>query len=162
MKWKKIFAPANQAVYELWNEDKKLITLDFHPSTNSARVENEVEKRVFLIRKEGFLKNKTVLCNEYGVRLGYLINENNENHIRLNDQRFTYTIENNEGAELVIYDEVNRAPLVVCGLDTGKEKNSAKQDSRIKSLPVNALSWLLLALGWYMLQPAKKNELEYA
>lgn len=162
MKWKKVLTSASQEIYELWNNDKKQITLEFHPSTNSARIEHEAEKRVFLIRKEGFRRNKTVLCNEYGVRLGYLINENKESFIQLRNDRYSYTIENNPGSELVIYNESSHEPLVICGLDLGDE-NIKLNLQREKAVPVNALSGMLLSLGWFMLQPVVNEKiLEYA
>jgi hypothetical protein len=73
-------------------------------------VEGETEKRVFLIRKEGFLRNKTVLRNEYGIKIGELGHEHMQNFIDLNNERFFYTIHNNPLAELVIYKEskINR------------------------------------------------------
>jgi len=64
MKWQIASSTAKQEIYELWHKEKRLLTLEFHPATNSARIEYAGEKRVFLVRKEGFLKNKTVLCNE--------------------------------------------------------------------------------------------------
>ena len=106
MKWQIASSTEKQEIYELWNNDRKLLTLDFHPFTNSARIEYADEKRVFLIRKEGFLRNKTVLRNEYGVRLGQLGYEksnSSEGTIELNDEKFYYTIHNNPMAELAIY-----------------------------------------------------------
>ena len=57
MKWQLALSSEQQEVYELWHNDKKLLQLDFHPFTNSARIQYADEKRVFLIRKEGFLRN---------------------------------------------------------------------------------------------------------
>ena len=162
MKWEVAATSAKQEIYELWHNEKKLLTLDFHPFTNSARIEYADEKRVFLIRKEGFLRNKTVLCNEYGVRLGQLVHENKENFIELNNEKFFYTIHNNPLTELVIYKESMEFPLVVCGLNVNKG-NASVSIKKDKSLPNNLHSSLLLALCWYMFLPvAKENTIEYA
>lgn len=162
MRWEVIVSTRKQEVYELWHKEKKLLTLDFHPATNSARIDHPDEKRVFLIRREGFLKNKTVLCNEYGIRLGQLLYENKENFIELNHERFFYAIQNDPKNRVIIYKESIEHPLVVCALNITKENASLKLD-KDKIQPLNALSSLLLALSWYILLPvAKDNVLDYA
>jgi hypothetical protein len=133
-----------------------LLRLDFHPFTNSARIEYEAERRVFLIRKEGFLRNKTVLCNEYGIRLGQILMENKEKVIELNGEKFTYTIQNNPAPELIVYNLLKEKPLVVCGFNITKDKWD-------KTLFESVQSSLLLALCWYMFSPATHElMLEYA
>ena len=102
MKWEIASSSPTQEIYELWQDEKKLLTLDFHPTTNSTRIKYAGEKRVFLIRKEGFLKNKTVLCNEYGIRLGYLVNDNKETYVELNNEKFFYMIQDTPKPELII------------------------------------------------------------
>ena len=152
MKWQIAKSTLKQEVYELWNDEKKLLTLEFHPNTNSARIEYADEKRVFLVRKEGFLKNRTVLCNEYGIRLGYLVHDNKENYIQLNNEKFLFDINKNPLTELIIYKETKDHPLVVCQFDV-----------KGHTLPANLSSSLLLALCWYMFLPfPNKQTLEYA
>ena len=58
MKWETVSSTIGQSVYALWNNGKKLITLVFHSSSNAARIEYADEKRVFLIRDEGFQKKQ--------------------------------------------------------------------------------------------------------
>ena len=76
MKWVKLRTTDQNEVYSLVKADKNLLILDFNYRTNSARIEYAGTKRIFKIRREGFLKNKTVLCNEYGVKLAQ--HENDE------------------------------------------------------------------------------------
>ncbi|MBK5271354.1 MAG: hypothetical protein JJE22_10105, partial [Bacteroidia bacterium] len=152
MRWQMVLSTRKQEVYELWNKEKKLLSLDFHPATNSARIDHADEKRVFLIRREGFLKNKTVLCNEYGIRLGQLLHENKENFIELNHDRFFYAIKDQPKNEVIIYKESIEHPLVVCELNITNANTSIKFDTE-KVQPINALSSLLLALSWYILLP---------
>ena len=149
MKWQIAKSTLKHEIYELWNKEKKLLTLEFHPATNSARIEYADEKRVFLIRKEGFLKNKTVLCNEYGIRLGYLAQDNKESYIALNNERFFFDINKNPLPELIIYKESKDEPLVICELDV---KNN--------TLEANLYSSLLLALCWYMFLPVSRKQTE--
>jgi hypothetical protein len=162
MKWEIASSTGTQEIYELWHHEKKLLTLDFHPATNSARIKYAGEKRVFLIRKEGFLRSKTVLCNEYGIRLGHLVHENKENFVELNHEKFFYTIHDNPTTELIIYKESIDNPLVICGLNVNNS-SAPVRITKEKNLPVNSHSSLILALCWYMFQPvAEETRLEYA
>lgn len=164
MKWEIASSSSRQEIYELWHNDKKLLTLDFHPFTNSARIEYADEKRVFLIRKEGFLRNKTVLRNEYGVRIGQLGYERSnasEGVIDLNNEKFFYTIHNDPLAELVIYRETKEKPFVICGLKADNGNTSVKFSKENQLSPTQ--HFLLMALCWYMFLPvAKENMAEYA
>lgn len=72
MRWQPVSSSSNNEVYHLYKDDKKILTLTLNPFSNTARVECDKQKRVFLIRKEGFLRNKTVLRNEYGMKIGEL------------------------------------------------------------------------------------------
>jgi hypothetical protein len=113
------FNNRKSAGYELWHNEKKLLTLFVHPFTNSARIEYAAEKRVFMIRKEGFLRNKTVLRNEYGVRMGQLGHDKSnasEGQIELDGEKFFYIIHNHPVPELVIYHDTKDKPFVICGL----------------------------------------------
>lgn len=150
MKWQTVSTSPTQEIYELWSGDKKLLTLDFHPATNSARIEHPSEKRVFMIRKEGFRKNKTVLCNEYGVRLGELLHESKEDFIRLGNDRYNYIVRNNPKPEIVIYNDSVERPLVTCGLHIDSYMTPVKM-TKEKNPPANAQSSLLMALCWYTL-----------
>lgn len=162
MKWEIALSNGAQEIYELWHNEKKLLILDFHPATNSARIKYAGEKRVFLIRKEGFLKNKTVLCNEYGIRMGQLVNDNKAKYVELNNEKFFYLIKDNPMPELIIYKESKDHPVIVCGLNVNNVNASPRLKNE-KNLPVNSHSSLILALCWYMSLPvAEEAGLEYA
>jgi len=164
MKWEIALSTEHQEVYELWHNEKKLLTLDFHPFTNSARIEYAREKRVFLIRKEGFLRNKTVLRNEYGIRIGQLgfdKNKASEGTIDLEGEKFFYSIQNNPHNELVIYKETKDHPFVVCGLKAKDGNHSVEFNKNNQLKP--SQHFLLMALCWYMFLPvAKENMVEYS
>lgn len=164
MKWEITLSTSQQEVYELWHNEKKVLTLEFHPFTNSARIEYADEKRVFMIRKEGFLRNKTVLRNEYGMRIGQLGYEkwnSSEGTIDLNEEKFFYTIQNNPLAELVIYRDTKEKPFVVCGLKPGNGNTAVKFSKENELSP--SQHFMLMALCWYMFLPvAKENVAEYA
>lgn len=157
MRWESVNSSNGQREYDLWHNNKKVLTLTFHRTTNSARVESARERRVFLIRNEGFLRTKTVMRTEYGIRIGYLRFENN--FIEMNDKRFIYTIENEPLSQVTIYKESDKdKPFVVCGLNI----DSAHLENN-KKLPSGLEAGLLLALCWYMvLPPVKETKAEFA
>ncbi|HEX7846102.1 MAG TPA: hypothetical protein VF476_09915 [Chitinophagaceae bacterium] len=153
MRWENAGSGSNNEIYHLWHNDKKLLTLTLHPFSNTARLESAEEKRVFLIRREGFFRNKTVLRNEYGIRIGELGTEEQNNFIELNDERFYYYIHNNP-AELVLYKETKDKPFIACGFNV-KDGNASVRFEKDKT-PI-AQSSLLMALCWYMFLPVAKN-----
>jgi len=155
MKWETVTSTIGNSAYALWNNGKKLVTLVFNPSSSAARMESDEEKRVFLIRKEGFLKNKTVLRNEYGVRIGQAGSENNVSFIELNDERFFYSVETNQEPSVTIYKDSKDHPLAVCGLDV--EGANGNPTSVHGPLSEKAQYSLLMALCWYLFKPAVKE-----
>ncbi|MFN4314930.1 MAG: hypothetical protein ACK4E0_11585 [Chitinophagaceae bacterium] len=161
MKWEKVTSTIGQSAYTLWNNGRKLVTLVFNPSSNAARIESASEKRVFLIRKEGFLRNRTVLRNEYGVQIGYAGSENNRNYIELDNQRFFYEVEESaQQPSVSIYSaDRNDAPLAVCQFDN-KEKNNSQPADTKKPLHTQTQYSLLMALCWYLLPFVKENRLD--
>ncbi|MBL7747013.1 MAG: hypothetical protein JNM19_06270 [Chitinophagaceae bacterium] len=162
MRWETSSGTNNNEVYKLYKGEKKLLTLTINPFSNSARVECEGEKRIFLIRKEGFRKNKTVLRTEYGFKIGELGIENKEHFITVNDQRFYYTIQNNPLAELILYKESKETPFVACGL-SAEEGDTSVRFSKDSTLNNEPHPGLLMALCWYMFLPvAKENVVEFA
>lgn len=113
-----------------------------------------------MIRREGFRKNKVVLCNEYGVRIGWLSHDSKSDTIELNHEIFHYSTRNNPLPELVIYRDDINSPSVVCGIDVHSEGAPVKL-SNGRLLPRASYSSLLLALGWYVMLPeVSKNSLE--
>ena len=162
MRWETIASNSGNEIYHLYKDDKKLLTLTLNPFSNSARVECEKEKRVFLIRKEGFRRNKVVLRSEYGVKIGELGQENKENFIVVNEERFYYTTKNNPLAEMVLYKESKEKPFVTCSL-TVNEGTTDVLFSKDKGLSATSHPGLLMALCWYMFLPvAKENVVEFA
>src|SRR6266496_2317380 len=106
MKWLLISISSQQEVYELRNSKEKLLTLAYHPTSGTLRISSEDEKRVFLIGREGFLRRRTVLRNEYGVRMGQLSYDNNlenEGNIDIDDEQFNYILQANIPSKAAIY-----------------------------------------------------------
>ena len=162
MKWELVTSTPEHEIYHLYKDDKKRLTLVFNPYSSSARIECNKEKRVFLIRKEGFRKNRTVIRNEYGMKVGQFGQENGQQFITVNDEKIFYTTHNNPLAELVLFKETEEQPLVSCGIsiNDGATDVNFKKDKDLGNMPHPGL---LMALCWYMFLPvAKENTVELA
>jgi hypothetical protein len=160
MRWETITSTSNNEVYHLYKDDKNILTLSLNPFSNSAKVECEKQKRVFHFRKEGFLRNKMILRNEYGIKIGELGNENKGNFIDINDERFYYSIQNDPTAELVLYKESKDQPFVTCSLGA-KDGDPSVTFTKDKKLSETTHPGLLMALCWYMFLPvANENKAE--
>jgi hypothetical protein len=157
MNWETVTSGIGHKVYALWNNGRKILTLAFHSSSNFAKIECEGEKRAFTLRYEGFLKNKMVMRNEYGVRIGQISSENKENLIALNDEKFFYTITNDSEPKVIIYKESKENPLAVCALQVDNDK------SILPAVKASATHHsLLLAMCWYLFLPVSRNTPEFA
>jgi len=157
MRWETISTTDNHEVYRLKHREKTLLTLTLHPFSNTARVEKEDEKRVFQIRKEGFRRNKTVLRNEYGIKMGELGIENKVHFIDLGKERFYYNIQHNPQPELVIYKDSIDKPVLVCGLDVKSGETSIQLEKA--KMPASTSTSILMALCWYMFLPVTKEDM---
>lgn len=162
MRWETIKTTPDLEEYHLYKDDQKRLTLFYNPFSNSARVECNKEKRIFLIRKEGFRRNKTVIRSEYGIKIGEFGQENKKMFIEVNGERFFYTTHNNPLAELVLFKESKDQPFVSCGLhnNNGTAGILFKKEKNLGDMPHPGL---LMALCWYMFLPvAKENTAEFA
>jgi hypothetical protein len=134
MKWLSIISNPRQEIYELWNTKEKLLTLNYHADKGTLRVTANDEKRVLLIGKEGFLRSRMVLRNEYGVRMGQLNYETQESRgrIEIYEEEFNYVTQNNFPSKVAIYRR--NEMLAVCELPAVSENNDL----------------LILTLCWYI------------
>jgi len=162
MRWETILNTAKKKVYELWHKDKYVLSLIYNPSAGTARIESSDERRLFVISKEGLLKNKTVLRNEYGFRVGKLGHENHENFIELDGERFFYSIRNQPTDELIIYKESEEQPLIVCKISPAKASEAIELESG-KPIESTYGASLLMTLCWLLFQPFAKSKVrEYS
>lgn len=149
MKWTYVGANGNSEVYELWQKEKKLLAFYFNPSIGSARISYDNEKRAFQVRTEGFMKNKTVIRNEYGYRIGKLYYENdhvNQGYVETDSERlrFIYSV---TSREFLIYKPDDAKPFITCGLNLDKRVAGLAVGSQI---PQSHINCLLLFLCWYV------------
>jgi hypothetical protein len=154
MRWETVTATPTNETYHLWDNDKKMLSLTLHPFSNSARVESADEKRVFLVRREGFRRNKTIVRNEYGIKVGELGTDERGNYIHVNNERFYYIIQHDPRTELVLYKESPDKPAVVCEFTPGNRSSVHLK----KGKDLGSQAGLLMAICWYMFLPATKEE----
>jgi len=152
MKWLAITTRVQEKIYELWNSKEKLLTLAYHPASGTLRVSAEDEKRVFLIGREGFLRRRTVLRNEYGIRMGQLTYDNNQDKqgmIDVSEEDFTYILQNNSDPKASIYRNTELA---------------AVSELPAISADINSDNYdlLILMLCWYISTTVKKQVEEFA
>ena len=152
MKWLSITTRVQEKIYELWNSKEKLLTLAYHSASGTLRVSANNEKRVFLIGREGFLRRRAVLRNEYGIRISQLTYDNNQDNqgmIDVYEEDFTYILRSDPAPKASIYRnteilEVTELPAI------SEDINSDNYDL------------LMLVLCWYISTTVKKQMEEYA
>jgi hypothetical protein len=147
MKWLSVFSDSRQKIFELKASKDKLLTLTYHPLSNTIRISANDEKRVFLIGRKGFRKKQTVLQNEYGIRMGQLINEGGQDergNIDVYEDHYNYLL--HDSAKATIYK--NEDLFAECELP-----RISKSDNH---------DLLMLALCWYMTTSVRNHVEMYA
>lgn len=143
--------------YELWDDEKKLMTLSFNNFSQTAKIECLSSRRIFKIEKDGFLNTKTIFKNEYGVKIGEFAQEhwfNHEGLIVLNEEKFYYTTQKNPLTELIVYKNNPKEPLLACILKLNEEEKSIHiQKHKIS----NNYSIFLMALAWFLFLPTAEE-----
>lgn len=160
MKWVSIITSAKQEIYELWQENQKLLSLIYNATLGTARVTSDNLKRTFHIGKEGFLKSKTVLRNEYWVKMGQLEYEKHnsgEGSIDMNGEKFSYTIDAGISTELHIRNTASNEIFVDCNISSLINNNAIfEKDDHLNDVTYPCL---IMALCWYMFLPLPKENI---
>jgi hypothetical protein len=163
MKWVSLQHTDDSIIYTLQEEKKTLLTMRYKPGQHTARIETGIEKRVFIIEKQGFFKNRVVFRNEYGVKIGWLDCGNlfsNEGEITIDAEKFRYSIKNNPLAELLIFKDTKEEPIVRCSLTASQANDLSGVDwSNNQSMLKSNTYCLLLATCWYLFQPAARENI---
>lgn len=154
MKWFSISSEARQKTYELRAENEKILTLVYHSDPGTIRISANDEKRVFFVGREGFLRSRTVLRNEYGIRMGQVAQENtqDDNHgtIELSGEEFVYRIQGDGPFDVIITK--NGEMIAECELPETSKSISGNGNYDI----------LILTLGWWLSANIKKPVEEFA
>jgi hypothetical protein len=112
------------------------------------------EKRSLIIRKEGFLRNRTVLRNEYGIFLAQAQYDKNSlaaGIIALEDQHLSFQI----AAETLSYRVCNESGKLLFTYDISEIASTGSFSQQAQVL----LS-LLVSACWYNLLPVKEKKAE--
>lgn len=155
MQWVNVNKEKENNAYELWYNEKKVMSLSFSAATQIARLETGPEKRLFFVEKKGFFqKKRSVLKNEYGVKLGQLHSDNNaaeEGSIEMDGNKYSYTVNDNNEVSLALSDETGseRKPFLRCNI-TGVIDSAAALVQRSISFHDSKLPLLLMTLCWYL------------
>ena len=107
-------------------------------------METEKERRVLIIDDEGLLKTKSVLKNEYGVRIGSLNYDNfsdSQGSVDIENIKYRFNVKHGETPELNIYKGSRRNLVYNCQLVADDIK------SRIKG---SQTASLIIAVSWYL------------
>ena len=153
MKWISVNNSTSNQHYELWDAEIKLVSLSISNHTKISRIEYATDKRLFFIEKTGFLNSKTIIKNEYGIRLGELTGEDreaNEGMIELEGKKYAYTFNKNSEIGLILYNEEKNYPLISCSLSTIYDEVPAIL-KKARTLHDTKYPSLLMALCWYLL-----------
>lgn len=150
MKWVPARSSSDYEAYVLMQNNNKLLTLSINPRAGTVRIETRQDKRLFMMRMEGFFRSRCVLRNEYGVKIGRLAIQNADPDcgiVELENEVLQYRLQTNgPQPQLIIFRENEDVPLVRCDVVPGRS-NGAVQ--RIRSGMNQVLSGLLMALCWY-------------
>jgi hypothetical protein len=164
MQWKKITAGVAQT-YQLIEGNNTLVTISINHGSSILRAMSKSIQRVFFIHKEGFWKNRTVLKNEYGQRIGKLYYEKSHADtgiVEIEDKKFQYTFRNGPSAEIAVFTEGETNPVVACELVANEGQTMTKLN-RDGNFADRDMQYILFALSWYLFLPvAQKHDLAYA
>jgi hypothetical protein len=153
MKWELMQSSTEQDVYRLHDGGNKVLQLIFSPSSFSLRIDCNNNKRVFFVRREGFLKNRVVLRNEYGIRIGELGSENKQHFITMNDQKFFYS---GDRSQFVVTRDGDANPIMKCEIELNQELKT--EGFSKDKYPGNVHPGLLMAACWYKFQPVSTQK----
>jgi len=139
--------------FELWYNDKKLMGLSLSKQTRTARIDSGDDKRAFFIEKKRFQQNKTVIKNEYGVKMGELNTEQpdaNTGTIELDGKKYGYSLNENNSVALTLSNEAEK-PFLSCNLSAVIDTATSLVKKSI-SLHDTKYPYILTALCWYLLK----------
>jgi hypothetical protein len=117
MQWKTLKSTLGNTVFGLWSNGQKMLTLAYKNKPGTLYLETEDgTKRLFHYRKKGLFKKDLVIENEYGVDLGKLIKERQQEFIETDDKRF-FLRYHNDHKEVEIIDEEDQESLATVQLE---------------------------------------------
>lgn len=155
----------HQDLFVLSNGTEKQATISFNPATHTARVDCYGSKRMFIIEEEeGILQTRTILKNEYGVKIGQLNFDKwhtDKGFIEIEDEHYHYNWKNNSDTEVSIFKKKRREPLLSFTIDSKADTTYTSSDKKKKSHQ-DKFQCLLMSLCWYLFVPAHQTAMSHA
>jgi len=150
-----VHAPSSLGVkvFELRSEDKKLLTVVFNESGHSVKLETIGNRRTFKLEKEGILKPKTSIINEYGVKIGQFVADlmhPKDGRLSLNDEQYAVTHYRGTLNRLKVQEVHTRVNLFQC---TIFENANQSEIQFTEPITVEKFSTTILTLSWILLLP---------
>ena len=138
--------------YQLKENDKTIVQVRHRRDMNTARVETIKGQRVLIIEKEGLIKRRVVIKNEYGVEIGQMAFDNwsdSQGVVQLDNIRYKFTLNASSSQELYIYKGSRKNLVYQCNLAFEKGNQSQLKDHT---------SAFIISIAWYLhLQPVMEK-----
>jgi hypothetical protein len=139
--------------YVLKENEHTILKLRYKSKSNTARIETEIDQRIFIIEDEGLLKTRLVFKNEYGVSMGRLFFDGwSENHgvVETIDTRFRFVIRSGPAAGIMLYRNSRRNLVYSCNLSFEPLEHSTTTGTQNINLIKNRIAPFIISLSWYM------------
>ncbi len=149
MKWVSVNSSSTNERYELWTKDEKLASVSFSAKTHIVRFVSNLGMRLFFFEKRGLMNPKTVIANEYGIRIGKLESDKNspqKGMVELDGKKYCFQVNPNNSDELSIYEEGRSQTIMNCSFNM-----VSNGITKAKSILDTKLPCLLMMLCWYAL-----------
>lgn len=148
MQWVKVQSNTPAETFELWSGDKKIAGASFSNTSHIVRMASAVGKRLFFYGNNGWLVQKPVIKNEYGITFGKLesASESGEKgYVELDGKKYHYQLQADNSISLQLLDGELNQSITSCSFASVLSKGFTKT----KSLMNTRFPQLLLLLCWY-------------
>lgn len=148
MQWVKVQSSSPSETFELWSGGKKVAGASFNNTSRIIRMASAVGRRLFFYGNKGWLVQKPVIKNEYGITLGKLefsTESGEKGYVELDGKKYNYHLQADESISLQLFTDTTNQPITSCSFASVLSKGFTKT----KSLMNTRFPQLLLLLCWY-------------
>ena len=148
-----------QQQFVLFDGDHKLLSLIYDTTLNTARLESDYAKRLFMVYNEGRRHHKTVFKNEYGFDIGTLeqASENTYGKLEMYENDYYYRLSIQEFCIMTLHDHPNDDPLAMITMEVSDAEEFIH--STEQKFLLHLLNCVLLSVCWYLQLPETAKEL---
>lgn len=148
MQWVKVNSSTPAETFELWSGDKKVAGASFNNKSHIIRLAGNAGRRLFFYGNKGWLVQKPVIKNEYGITLGSLETETEsgeKGYVELEGKKYHYHLKADETITLQLMEGEQSQNIASCSFGNVLSNSYRKT----KSLMNSRFPQLLLLLCWY-------------